>query len=142
MWIYLNQHRKMFEKIESTLFARWPAGFTWNADEISWFQKTTEWVRGGMVWNFSQFLYTTNQGMPSEIVCEHRVRNVTHKNFSTFLCTCGTKRKNESENEKKGNPRMWFPQYHYLTERLSMKCLQHIFMSPARLHTWGTPFLP
>lgn len=62
-----------------------------------------------------------SQGMPSEIVsapCEPvpgTVRNVTHNNFSTFLCVCGTKRKNESENEKKKKrkyPGMWFPQYH------------------------------
>lgn len=33
--------------------------------------------------------------------------------FSTFLCVYETKRKNESENEKKWKyPGMWFPQYH------------------------------
>ncbi len=47
--------------------------------------------------------------MPSEIIsapCEMvpgTVRNVTHKSFSIFQCICETKRKNESENEKRGN---------------------------------------
>lgn len=109
----------------SLLGGRQGDGFIWKADGN--LLVSEEWVRGGMVRNASLVSFSTpctnrrlSQGMPSEIVsapCEPipgTVRNVTHNNFSTFLCVCGTKRKNESENEKKKRkyPGMWFPQYH------------------------------
>lgn len=130
----------------SLLGGRQGDGFIWKADGN--LLVSEEWVRGGMVRNASLVSFSTpctnrrlSQGMPSEIVsapCEPipgTVRNVTHNNFSTFLCVCGTKRKNESENEKKkrGNiQECGFLSIIQLSEMLFRKSLQHIYVtSPA-----------
>ncbi len=111
----------VFEKTAQRYFAGWPAGSSWGHLKDRWkspgFRGRLDGSEGEWsgLRNATLVIVCTSKlhrklrpGMPSEIVsapCEMvpGTWNVTHKSFSIFECICETKRKNESENEKRGN---------------------------------------